>query len=232
MTASELVGQVGAWLSAYVAEALSSPRQMLANGAALLAFALILAGALSRTMMPLRWLTLCSGLGLLAYGVLAPSLTTAIAATVLLPVNIHRAVQVTRLTRRVRRATGEADHVGLWLKPHMKVRKLKAGRVLFRKGDRAEHMYLLAQGDMTLVESGGRLVPGRIFGEIALFSPSGTRTQTLRCESDCTVLQIHESTVMQLYYQYPSFGFHLIGLLAERLSSDVTRAELKQAEGG
>ena len=229
---TDLASQAGAWISAYLADAMSSPRHMLANGAALLAFALMLAGALSRTMMPLRWLTLCSGLGLLAYGVLAPSLTTAIAAAVLLPINIYRAVQVTRLTRRVRRATGEADHVGLWLKPHMKVRKLKAGHVLFRKGDRAEHMYLLVQGEMALVESRARLAPGRIFGEVALFSPSGLRTQTLRCDTDCTVLQIHESTVMQLYYQHPSFGFHLIGLLAEHLSSDVARAEMKQAEGG
>jgi hypothetical protein len=217
------------WLAAsagaYLAGVLASPLLIVAHVAALAAFACMLAGALVRTMMPLRWLAVASGCGLLAYGVLAPSATTADAAAILLPVNIYRAVEVTRLTRRVHRAGAAADLVGHWLKPHMKVRKLREGRVLFNKGDAAHHLFMLADGEMELVESGMPMEPGRIFGEIALFSPSGLRTQTARCRTACTVLQIHESTVMQLYYQHPSFGFHLIGLLAARLSADVERME-------
>jgi hypothetical protein len=42
------------------------------------------------------------------------------------------------------------------------------------------------------------------------------------------VLEIHGRTVKQLYYQNPSFGFHLIELLAGRLSADVERAEAQR----
>src|SRR6185436_2576992 len=108
-----------------------------------------------------------SGCGLLAYGLLAPSATTALAAAILLPVNIYRAVEVTRLTRRVHRAAAAADLVSHWLKPHMKVRKLGADQVLFRKGDEAQHLYMLVDGEMELVEMGLLMEPGRIFGEIA-----------------------------------------------------------------
>lgn len=220
-----------ACLRAYLAEVVASPALIVANLGALAGFACMLAGALVRTMMPLRWLAVASGCGLLLYGLLARSPTTAIAAAILLPLNIYRAVEVTRLTRRVKNATAEADLVSLWLKPHMKARKLAADRVLFRKGDAAQHLYLLVEGELELVESGMRLEPGRIFGEIALFSPSGLRTQTALCRSACTVLQIHESTVMQLYYQHPAFGFHLITLLAARLSADVERMAQVPAAG-
>jgi CRP/FNR family transcriptional regulator, cyclic AMP receptor protein len=78
---------------------------------------------------------------------------------------------------------------------------------------------------MELSDLGTELAPGRIFGEIALFSPSRVRTQAVRCLSPCTVLEIDESTVRQLFFQDPPFAFHLVELLAERLSGDVERAE-------
>jgi CRP-like cAMP-binding protein len=175
-------------------------------------------------MVPLRWLAVGSNVGLIIYGALHPSLPTLAIAAVLLPINLVRAIEITRLTRRVSRAGVEAEQAGLWLKPYMKARKLRAGQTLFKKDDQAAHLYLLLEGQMDLVEIGKPLESGRIFGEIALFSPSGLRTMTARCVTKCTVLQIHESTVRQLYYQSPSFGFHLIDLLARRLSADVASA--------
>jgi CRP-like cAMP-binding protein len=90
------------------------------------------------------------------------------------------------------RAQADADLAGLWLKPYMKPRRLKRGQTLFRKGDEANRLFLLVDGEMELVDIGKRLEPGRIFGEIALFSPSGRRTHTARCLSACSVLEIHE----------------------------------------
>jgi CRP-like cAMP-binding protein len=74
-----------------------------------------------------------------------------------------------------------------------------------------------------LAETGREIEPGSIFGEIALFSPDRRRTHTARCVEDCTVLSIDESTVKPLFHQNPAFGFHLIGLVAARLSDDVER---------
>lgn len=224
---------VGAWLwheiTTYVAETVASPRQLVAHGAMLLAVGMVMAGALTRTMMPLRWLAAGSNVGLIVYGVLHPSLPTMAIAVVLLPINLYRAIEVTRLTRRVHRSAIEADQAGLWLKPYMKARSLKVGETLFSKGDKAEHLYLLLDGHLELVEIQKALETGRIFGEIALFSPGGVRTLTARCVTPCTLLQIHDSTVKQLYYQNPSFGFHLIDLLAGRLSADVARAQAPSA---
>ncbi|MEI8029380.1 MAG: cyclic nucleotide-binding domain-containing protein [Comamonadaceae bacterium] len=208
-------------------DVLASPQQLIAHVAMLLAVAMVMAGALMRTMMPLRWLAVCSNVGLMAFGVLHPSLSTLAVAVVLLPINVYRAVEITRLTRRVSRAELAADQAGLWLKPYMKARKLKAGHILFKKDDKAEHLYLLAHGQMELLEIGKPVEPGSILGEIALFSPGGLHTMTASCISACTVLQIHESTVKQLYYQNPSFGFHLIHLLAGRLGADIVRAEAR-----
>ena len=209
----------------FVVTQLASPQQIVAHLAAAVAIGLVAAGALVRTMKPLRWLAVGTNLGLLIYGALHPSLTTLAVAACLLPINLYRAVEVTRLTRRVQTAGVQADLASLWLRPYMKARKLKAGTVLFNKGDKADRLHLLAEGRMELSDIGAPMQAGRIFGEVALFSPSRKRSHTVRCVTACTVLEIHESTVRQLYFQNPSFGIHLIELLAANFSADIDRAE-------
>ena len=202
---------------------LSSPAHLAAAAALTLGIVLVVAGAFVRTMLPLRWLAAGSDLSMLIFGALAPSLTTLLIAGALLPINIFRALEVTRLTRRVTRAQANASLSGLWLRPYMTSRRLEAGAVLFRKGDDAHHLYLLVSGELELSDIGKRLETGRIFGEIALFSPSHRRTHTAACISACHVLEIHERTVKQLYFQNPTFGFHLMELLVGRLSADIER---------
>lgn len=225
MSYAEVADQINAAVSTFLGSVLASPRQLAAHLAALAGVTLVAAGAFVRRMTPLRWLAAGSNVGLLVYGALHPSPITFAVAAALLPVNLWRAVEVTRLTHRVRRAEASADLAGLWLRPYMKARRFKPGRVLFSKGDKADRLYMLVDGKMELADLGKPLEIGRIFGEIALFSPSGLRTHTVRCVTPCTVLEIHESTVMQLYYQNPAFGFHLIELLASRLSSDIERVQ-------
>lgn len=197
---------------------------------AVLAGLLVIVSAFVRTMIPLRWMAVGSNIGLLIFGALHPSIPTMLVAGSLLPINIWRAIEMMRLTQRVNRAATEGDLASVWLKPYMKPRRLRAGKVLFHKGDHADRLYLLTDGELELVEIGRRMAPGRIFGEIALFSPERKRTSTVRAVTRCVVLEIHESTVRQLYFQNPAFGFHLVELLAERLSTDVQRAEQRSAE--
>ena len=221
----QLLAQQGAAWGLLMDRVRQSPQQLVAHVAVLVAFVLTLAAAYARTMVPLRWLTVASGVTSLVYGVLGPSPVALLTAGVLLPLNLWRAVEVTRLTHHVRRAGVEADMAGLWLKPYMTSRRLKAGQLLFAKGDRADHLYMLISGQAELVEIGRPIDAGRIFGEIALFSPDQTRTQSVRALSDCTLLEISGATVRALFYQSPSFGFHLIELLAMRLGADVRRAQ-------
>ncbi len=213
-----------------IIDILSSPTQILAHVAAAIGITLVVIAAFVRTMIPLRLLTVGSNIGLLIYGALRPSPITMMIAATLLPINIYRAIEMTRLTRRVNRAEVAGNQAGLWLRPYMKPKRLRAGQVLFRKGDRADRMYLLAQGEMELADIGVKMASGRIFGEIALFSPNKIRTHTVRCLTPCTVLVISYGTVKQLYFQNPAFGFHLIELLASRLGNDVERAERQLRE--
>jgi len=227
----DMLSPAGLWaewapaLGAAAAQVLASPTQLLAHLAAAAGIALAVAGALSRTMRPLRWLAVGSNLGLVVYGALRPSPITLCLSVALLPVNLYRAIEVTRLARRVGRAGVGAEMASLWLRPHMAARRLPAGQALFARGDGADRLYLLADGVLELDGIGVRIEPGRIFGEIALFSRQHTRTQTVRCVTDCTVLEIHEDTVRQLFFQNPAFAFHLMELLAQRLGSDVERAQ-------
>jgi CRP/FNR family cyclic AMP-dependent transcriptional regulator len=176
-----------------------------------------------KTMVPLRGLAVLSNVGFMIYGLLHPLPIMALLHATLLPINFVRFSEMLRLTRRVRAASQSADLSGLWLKPYMKASRKKAGEVLFAKGDTADHLYYLAEGRIEIVEIGQTLEAGRMFGEIAFFSPSRRRTATARCLDDCLVLSVNEHTVRELYYQNPSFGFELVGLVAARLSADSAR---------
>jgi CRP-like cAMP-binding protein len=81
----------------------------------------------------------------------------------------------------------------------------------------------LAHGRIDLVEINAPIVPGVVFGEIAFFATDHRRRLTARCAEDSIVLSIDESTVKQLFYQNPAFGFKMIELVADRLSADILR---------
>jgi CRP/FNR family cyclic AMP-dependent transcriptional regulator len=219
-----LLGQGVESVRNYGALVLASPRSIVAHLAVALGLAMMMAGALTRTMLPLRWLAVGGNLGLMLYGWLQPAPLTLLTACALLPINLYRAVEITRLARRVKRAKVDADMASMWLRPYMKMRRYRAGHVLFRRGDTANHLYMLADGHMELVDLGVPIEPGRIFGEIAIFFNDRTRTQTVRCVTACSVMEINATTVHELFFQNPPFAFHLMELLAKRLRSDIQRA--------
>ena len=215
--------QITAQLSEYVASALASPTELVAIFAATVAGVLQVSSSFVKTMVPLRWLAVLSNLGFLVYGVMHPLFMMALMHGVLLPINVVRLTEMTRLTRRVKAATNNTDRSGIWLRPYMRTSRRKAGDVLFRIGDEAEHLYILIEGRIDFVEINASLGPGQMFGEIAFFSPERRRTATAICGEDCVLLSIDQSTVRQLYFQNPGFGFEIVGLIAGRLSADVAR---------
>ena len=222
--------QIAAQASAYVSSALSSPSELLALFAAAVAAGLQISSSFVKTMVPLRWLAVLSNCGFLVWGVLHPSYVMALMHGVLLPINCVRLREMSLLSRRVHAATNNVDRSGIWLRPYMKSSRRKAGEILFRRGDPAEHLYILVDGRVDFPEVNRSVTPGEIFGEIAFFSPDRLRTQTARCGEDCTLLSIDQSTVRQLYYQHPAFGFEIVGLIAGRLSADIARLRAQLAE--
>lgn len=231
MSPSELIApaELIAHAIAHVESSIATTSGVVAYAAAVIAAALIVVSSFVKTMIPLRWLAVGSNAGFVIYGALSPSLLTLLLEGLLLPINIWRAIEMRRLTQRVTAAAASADLSGVWLTPYMKERALKAGDVLFRKGDAADKLYFLAEGRIELVEIGEHLESGRTFGEIAFFAPDKRRTLSARCVQNCTVLMIDEGTLKQLYFQNPAFGFQLVGLVAGRLSADVQRLERQLA---
>ena len=209
--------------SRYAQTALHSPMEMLGLLAALAAGGLVLVSTFVKTMIPLRWLAIGSNLGFIGFGAVHPSYPMLLLHLTLLPINLSRLREMIRLTRRVRAAATDGELSGVWLKPYMRSARLSAGTILFKQGDRGDRLYLLADGRIELVEIGADIAPGEIFGEIAFFAPDRRRRLTARCTEACTVLSIDESTMKQLYYQNPAFGFKMIELVAGRLSADVWR---------
>lgn len=213
-----------------LAQSFATPAGVIAVISAAIAGALVVVSSFVKTMIPLRCLAVGGNIGFLLYGVFHPALIMVLLHGALLPINLYRTAEMVRLTRRVSAAAASSDLSGLWLRPYMRSQLLKAGDVLFRKGDVAEHLYLLAEGRIEFVEIGQVMEPGRLFGEIAFFAPDKSRSLTARCATDCTVLRIDESTFKQLYFQNPSFGFEIVSLVAGRLMADLNRLQHELAE--
>ena len=221
MSAAELIARAAEQATV----ALSDPMEMLAAASALMGIALVVSSSFVKTMIPLRWLAVGSNIGFLIYGVIHPAPVILLLHATLLPINVWRAIEMVRLTRRVAAATAEGDLSGIWLAPYMRRMRLGAGTELFRKGEPASQFYFLAEGEIEFVEIGEIMQAGRMFGEIAFFTPDGRRTLTARCHADCVVLCIDEPTFRQLYVQEPAFGLQVVRLLAGRLLADRRRLE-------
>ena len=211
-------------LQRYTQAALEAPSELFAILSVVVAAGFVLVSSFVKTMIPLRWLAIGSNVGFVAYGALHPSYPMLLLHAALLPLNFFRLAEMKQLTRRVEAVRAEGELSSVWLRPYMRATKMRKGAVLFRKGDIGDRLYMLAEGRIELVETGGSLLPGQIFGEIAFFSPDRRRRLTARCAESSTVLSIDESTVKQLYFQNPAFGFKMIELVASRFAADVDRA--------
>lgn len=199
----------------------------LGNALGLLGVAFCFASFAMKRMLSLRLLAVVSNVCFIAYGVVESLLPSIILNAALLPVNARRVWEIVRLSREIVRATQDSP-VSQWLLPHMNRRWIKAGEVLFRKGETADKLIYVASGGLRLTESGGRIGEGELIGEIGLFSPDRKRTQTVVCETDGELYEMTDEMIFQLYYQHPKLGFYLMRLLAERLLRDLHHREEAQ----
>lgn len=177
-----------------------------------------------KSMLHLRLLAMGGNVLFIAYGYVESLLPSIVLNAVLLPLNLVRMREITRLSKEIARATLDSP-VSLWLLPHMLRRSFKAGEILFRKGEVADKLIYIAGGRLKLAEIGESVGTGELVGEIGLFSPDKRRTQTLVCETDGELYEMTDEMIFQLYYQNPKLGYYLIRLVAERLLRDLRRQE-------
>ena len=195
-----------------------------AEVAGYVAAALVFATFYMRTMIPLRVVGIASNIAFLLYGSMAGLVPILVLHGALLPLNLWRLQQIRALVREVRR-TAAGDLPIEVLMPFMATRHVAAGEILFRRGEAARQLYYLASGAIRLLELDKTLTPGALLGEISLFAPTSERTATAICDGDVKLYTITADKVMQLYYQNPRFGFHVVRLITARLIENVRRQD-------
>jgi CRP/FNR family cyclic AMP-dependent transcriptional regulator len=198
----------------------------LGNALGMLGVGFCLASFAMKNMLSLRALALAGNVLFIAYGYVESLLPSIALNAVLLPVNVARMWEITRFSKEITRATGDSP-VSQWLLPHMRRRPFKAGEVLFRKGDAADILIYVAQGELKLAEISRKIGPGELIGEIGLFSPEKKRTQSLVAETDGEFYYMSEEMIFLLYYQNPKLGFYLMRLVVQRLLGDLQRLDGK-----
>ena len=193
------------------------------EAAGYLASALVLATFCMKTMIPLRCAAVCSNVAFITYGFYDNLYPVLVLHGILLPLNVWRAVQMLRLIRRVE-AASKGDLSTDWLRPFMKEVQLKAGEVIFSRGDHADRLYMIITGDVHLEQIDHTLRAGDLFGEIGLFSADHRRTQTARALTDVHLLWLSEGELAQICYQNPGIAFYFLKLTTNRLLANASRA--------
>jgi hypothetical protein len=185
---------------------------------------LVIATLSMRTMVPLRIVGIASNCAFVTYGILFGSVPTVVLHTILLPLNIYRLREMLNLVKQVKVAA-QGDMSMDWLKPFMSKRSIKAGDILFQKGDEADHVYFVVSGRLHLNEIDIDVLPGSVVGELGMLAPARRRTQTLECSEDGSLLEITYDKIEELYYQNPKFGFYFLRLSTGRLFENIARLE-------
>ena len=182
----------------------------------------------TKTMVPLRVMGIASNFFLFGYAAMKTSYPTMLLYFSLIPLNSIRLYQMLQLIKKVHAAAG-GDLSMEWLKPFMSKRVCQQGEVLFRKGDRAGEMYYTVTGNFLLIESGIKILPGQVVGELGLLEPDNRRTQSLECVEAGEILTISYEKVRELYFQNPRFGFFFLRLTSGRLMQNIANLESELA---
>lgn len=168
-----------------------------------------------KKMIPLRVLGMASNACFIIYAGSKGVYPLLLLHSCLLPLNLIRMLQMIKLINNVR----DASRAGVsmdFLVPYMTKENFKKGDCIFKRGDAADKMFFMRKGLAKVMEHDAFAREGDLIGEIGVFALNKTRTATIVCETDCQFLTIPDKQVLQLYYQNPTFGIHLVQLIIQR----------------
>ena len=175
-----------------------------------------------QTMLHLRIVGIVSNSVFITYGVLGHVYPVLLLHMALLPLNLWRLRQLLQLTRQLGEISGSRLSMD-WLKPFSRRRNVQVGETLFRQGDAASEVLFVLSGRFRAVEADVVLEQGDLLGELGLLTRDHTRTQTIVCEQQGSLLVVSYDEVRQMYFQNPRFGFFFLELVAERLMRDASQ---------
>jgi len=182
-----------------------------------------------KTMLSLRLVAIGSNIAFILYALPGNLMPILILHGSLLPLNLVRLVQMLRQVRMVIAAASSdpGDDKFRWLIPFGTTRAVPPGEMLFSKGETADSMFIVIEGEVLIPEVGATLGPDSIIGEISLFSGDRRRTASARAIGPVRLAEITERQVQKLYFDNPHFAYGLIRLISRRLVEQINIVERK-----
>jgi len=95
----------------------------------------------------------------------------------------------------------------------------KAGQVIFNRGDPAEHLYVVVDGEIQIEINGtvvGTVHPGEAFGEMALIDRV-PRSATAVARVDSHVVSVDQKRFLFMVAETPNFALQVMGTMGDRL---------------
>jgi hypothetical protein len=178
------------------------------------ASATVLATFCMSTMIPLRVIAILSNILFSLFGFWAHIYPVMLLHLILFPVNIVRLMQIRYVVRGI---SQRADLSIEGILPFMVRRRFRAGETLMRKGEHADRLFYLVDGQIEVVEIRKTLSSGTVVGEIGVFAQHRQRMATVVCLTDCELYELSARKAKELYYQDPSFGYAVLQTIIGRL---------------
>jgi serine phosphatase RsbU (regulator of sigma subunit) len=104
---------------------------------------------------------------------------------------------------------------------------LKSGEILFREGEPAEHLYIVARGQLEINMASGTdnelilnvINEGEYIGEMGIIMPGGRRTAGARARGDVMLLSMSRIQFQGLVQKHPELANAMVSVLSERLDN-------------
>lgn len=170
------------------------------------------------TMLPLRLLAIASTICFGIYAALLQLWPLLIMDLILLPINAYRLWQIIRLRRALEYVPESHEPDFSVVRAYGKKRSIDAGSIVFEKGDPVGSLYFIETGRVEIEGFGVEMSGGEIFGEMAFFTDSATRTATVRCLEDTLVYELDKTHFMRLQFEDPTFGMAIMRTITRRLA--------------
>lgn len=182
-----------------------------------------------KTMLSLRLIAIASNIAFILYALPGHLMPILILHGSLLPLNLARLVQMRRQVRQASAAVASDPGEGKfsWLIPFGNTRTVPPGEMLFSKGEAADSLFVVIEGEVLVPEVGARFGPNAMIGEISLFSGDRRRTASAQAVGPVQLSEITEKQVQKLYFDNPQFAYQLIRLVSRRLVDHLSLLERK-----
>lgn len=186
---------------------------------------LVFAAFYMRGMLTLRVIAIASNAAFIAYALCDGLMPVLLLHDALLPLNLARLFELHRRAVEIDRAANDEFSVHLLL-PLMKRLEIPATHGLFQAGDRADELFYIVQGRISLPEIGKEIGPGSFLGEFGLFSTAGRRTATAIAQTDSVAMVLTRRAALAALEAHPRLAIHLLRLITGRMLENAARPDI------